>query len=377
MDFDLTAQQHDRVERIREGAAKLDGPAPGTVADRAAWQAAARLGLTGLCLPAEHGGGGLGALDTALSLEAFCDGGADTGLAFGIAAHLLACGLVLADHAAPDVRAELLPAMAAGELIAANAMTEDGAGSDVSRLATTAIRDGDVHVLDGEKSFVSNAPLADVFVVYAATEPGAGYLGISAFAVPRDLPGLRVGAALDKLGLDGCAAARVSFTCCQVPRRYLLGAENQGSAVFQNSMLWERACLPALFLGAMAAELRRCVAHAQQRRQFGRRIGDFQAVSHRLTMMKQRLDSSRLLLYRACWCIDQGKADAAESAALAKAAVAEAAVANAVDAVQVFGSRGYQATDGIGRNLTDAIGLPIFSGTTEIQREIVARGLGL
>lgn len=377
MDFDLSAPQSARIERIREGAAKLEAPAPGAVADRSAWKAAAQLGLTGLCLPEQYGGGGLGALDTALCLEAFCDGGADTGLAFGIAAHLLACGIVFAEHAAADVRDELLPGLARGELIAANAMTEDGAGSDVSRLATTATRNGEFHTLDGEKAFVSNAPLADVFVVYATTEPGAGYLGISAFAVPRKLTGLRIGAPLEKLGLDGCAAARVAFAGCRVPRRYLLGTENQGSAVFQKSMLWERACLPALFLGVMTAELRQCVAHARERRQFGRRIGDFQAVSHRLALMKQRLDGSRLLVYRACWCIDRDRPDAGESAALAKAAVAEAAVANAVDAVQVFGGRGYQAANGIGRHLCDAIGLPIFSGTTEIQREIVARGLGL
>ncbi|WP_369211234.1 acyl-CoA dehydrogenase family protein [Streptomyces flavofungini] len=377
MDFDLSPQQRRRADHIRTGAGKLPPTGPDGIAGRDCWLAAAELGMTGLCLPTEYGGGGLGALDTALCLEAFCAGGADTGLAFGIAAHLLACGTVLTDHAGDPVRAELLHGLSSGTMIAANAMTEEDAGSDLSRLATTAVADGDHYVLNGRKSFVSNAPLADVFLTYAATTPSAGYLGMSVFAVPRTLPGLRVGAPLAKTGLDGCAAAQVEFTGCEVPARYLLGPENQGSGVFQRSMIWERACLPALYLGVMEVQLDRCVAHAKHRRQFGRSIGTFQAVSHRLATMKLRLESSRLLLYRACWDIDQGHAAAAESAALAKTAVADAAVANALDAVRVFGARGYLADDGIGRQLQDATPLHIFSGTTEIQREVIARSLGL
>jgi clorobiocin biosynthesis protein CloN3 len=141
-------------------------------------------------------------------------------------------------------------------------------------------------------------------------------------------------------------------------------------------MTWERACLPAIYLGAMEVQLDQCVDRAQSRRQFGRSIGSFQAISHRLATMKQRLESSRLLLYRACWYIDQGRS-AVEAAALAKTAVAEAAVANALDAMQVFGARGYLAADGIGQQLQNAIPLNVFSGTTEIQREVVAKGMGL
>jgi len=376
MDFDLSPQQHQRVDDVRVGAGKLPPTEPDGVAGKDSWLAAAELGMTGLCLPTEHGGGGLGALDTALCLEAFCAGGADTGLAFGIAAHLLACGTVLADHAADPVRTELLRGLASGTVIAANAMTEDGAGSDLSRLATTAAADGDSYVLNGKKSFVSNAPLADVFITYAATAPSAGYLGLSAFAVPRSLPGLRIGSPLAKMGLTGCAAAQVEFTDCGVPGRYLLGSENQGSGVFQRSMTWERACLPAIYLGAMEVQLDQCVDHARSRKQFGRSIGSFQAISHRLATMKLRLETSRLLLYRACWSLDQGRS-AVEEAALAKTAVAEAAVANALDAVQVFGARGYLAADGIGQQLQNALPLNIFSGTTEIQREVVARSMGL
>ena len=377
MDFGLTSKQQAQVERIRGAAGALPRPAPGQATGKDAWRAAGDLGATGLCLPQEHGGGGMGALDTALCLEAFCAGGADTGLAFGIAAHLLACGRVVADHARDPVRADLLRGMSSGRLIAANAMTEDEAGSDVSRLSAKAVADEGCYVLSGAKSFVSNGPCADVFVTYAMTSPQAGYLGLSAFAVPRDLPGVRVSAPLAKMGLDGCAAARVEFTDCRVPERYLLGTGNDGSRIFQSSMAWERACLPALYLGVMEAQLLACVAHVRGRRQFGRRIGDFQAVSHRLAAMRQRLDSSRLLLYRACWSLDQDAADATAAAALAKAAVTEAAIANGLDAVGLFGGRGYLAADGIEGQLRDAVALQLFSGTTDIQREIVASWMGL
>ncbi|MEV4148820.1 acyl-CoA dehydrogenase family protein [Amycolatopsis sp. NPDC049691] len=376
MHFELTGEQRDLVARLRDSGPLLSTP-DREAGGRSAWETAAKLGVTGLCLPEEHGGGGLGALDTALSFEALAQGGADPGLLFGLAAHLLACGIVLAEHAHGDVRADLVAGLCSGAVVAGNAMTEAQAGSDTSRIATTAVADGDSYLIDGTKSFVSNAGLADVYVTYAMTTPGGGHLGMSAFAVPANLPGVRVAEPLEKLGLTGCAAAVVEFTGCRVPRDHLLGAENAGSGVFAKSMVWERACLPAIFVGVMDHQLRRCVDHVRGRRQFGRRLGDFQAVSHRIAVMKQRLESSRLLMYRACWLIDRDDPGAGAAAALAKAAVAEAAVDNGVDAVKVFGARGYLAADGIGQQLLDALPLHIFSGTTDIQRELVVKGLGI
>jgi clorobiocin biosynthesis protein CloN3 len=375
MDFGLTADQRKRCGDIHDSAGRLHRPpaAAGRHAGRDTWRVAAELGLTGLCLPENHRGGGLGALDTALCLEAATSGGADTGLLFGIAGHLVACGIPVARFAGADVRADLLAAMAAEPLIAANAMTEDGAGSDVSRLSTTARPDGDAYVLNGVKSFVSNGPVADLLVTYAVTDPAAGYLGISAFAVPADLPGITVGPPLAKMGLHGCAAARVEFTDCRVPARYRLGREGQGSAVFQDSMAWERACVPAIYLGVMDAQLHQCAAHARQRRQFGRDIAGFQAVSHMLATMKQRLEGARLLLYRACWLLDDPSDDATVPAALAKVAVSEAAIANGLDAIQIFGALGYLTEHGIEQQLRDAVPSTIFSGTTQIQREMIAR----
>ncbi|WP_031522767.1 acyl-CoA dehydrogenase family protein [Streptomyces sp. NRRL F-5123] len=378
MDFELSPTQIERRAAVTAAVAKRLA-AHRTTTDpelvRLAWKNIAGSGLTGLCLPEEYGGSGLGALDTALALEAFGAACSDTGLVFGIAAHLLSCAVPVGEFGAEGAR-ELLAGMASGDVIAGNAMTEDEAGSDVGRIRTTATRTEGGYVLDGEKSFVSNAPVADVFVTYAVTDPAAGFLGISAFAVPRALDGITVGEPLPKMGLDGCLAARVRFDGCVVPDRYLLGAEGSGGAIFQHSMAWERGCLFAAYLGLMEHQLAECVRHTTERRQFGRKIAGFQAVSHRVARMRLRLESARLLLYRACWLLDAGRTDVT-AIAMAKTAVSEAAVANSLDAVQLFGSSGYVAGAGIDQQLRDCLPTTIFSGTTEIQLELIARETGL
>lgn len=379
MDFDLSPAQRDRYDSVVTAVAERFA-AHQVTADpdlvRGGWKAAASIGLTGLCLPAEYGGAGLGALDTALSLEAFGRSCLDTGLVFAIAAHQLSCAVPVWAFGTAQAKKQLLAGMAAGELIAGNAMTEDEAGSDVGRIKTTGVRSGDGYLLEGEKSFVSNAPVADVFVTYAVTNPSAGFLGVSAFAVPRDLSGIIVSPPLSKMGLRGCLAARVRFDRCVVPERFLLGTEGSGGAIFQHSMAWERTCLFAAYLGLMERQLAECVRHATTRRQFGRKIAGFQAVSHRIARMRQRLDGARLLLYRACWLLDQDRQQVS-AIAMAKTAVSEAAVANSLDAVQLFGAAGYLADAGIEQQLRDCLPTTIFSGTTDIQMELIAREAGL
>lgn len=379
MDFELRAAQRERYDTILDAARAQfpGGNASGRGFSHARWRQAASLGLSGLCLPVEYGGAGLGALDTALCLEAFGRGCPDTGLVFALGAHLLACAVPIRDFGSATMREQLLPGLASGALIAANAITEDDSGSDTSRLSVTACRRGDEYVIDGEKSFASNAPVADVLLTYAATSPDAGFLGISAFVVPLGTSGVNVGEPLAKMGLEGCAAGRVRFGRCRLPSSCRLGGEGQGSAIFAHAMAWERACLFAAYIGVMDDQLERCAVHARTRRQFGRPIARFQAISHRIAMMKQRLESSRLLLYRACWLLDRQQDGYLGAIALSKAAVSEAAVANSIDAIQIFGGAGYLAPAGIERYLRDSLPTTLFSGTTEIQREIVAREAGL
>ncbi|MDT0441395.1 acyl-CoA dehydrogenase family protein [Streptomyces johnsoniae] len=379
MKFDWTDEQRARYDGTLAAVREAFPPgAPGVQEyySRKDWQRLGELGLLGLSLPAAYGGGGLGALDTAHAVAALGRGCAETGLVFGVSAHLFACGMPIADFGTEEVKRRFLPGMAGGELIAGNAITESGAGSDVSKLSVTAERVTGGWVLNGEKSFVSNGPAADVYVTYATTDAKAGPFATTGFVVDRASAGVGAGEPFEKMGLRQCPAGSVRFDDCFVPDAQVLGAPGQGGVIFQHSMGWERACLFAGYVGLADRVLEQCVAHAKERRQSGRPIGKFQAVSHRIAEMKLRTESARLLLYRACWEMDRG-GPATMAIALSKLAVSEGVLTSMLDAVRIFGGRGYQQADGIEAALRDAVPAVLFSGTSDIQRELVARELGL
>lgn len=373
MDFAWSTDQQELYDRARTfardaWARDVDG------AER--WRRAGEFGLLGLCAPVEHGGMGLDALTTARVVEAVGRGSRDLGLLFSACAHLFAAVMPVATHGSEALRREVLPRMCAGEWVGANAITESEAGSDVFAMKTRAVREGDHYRLDGAKSYVTNGPRAELVVVYAVTNPAHGYLGISAFAVRRDTPGITFGEPFHTTGLDGASVGPVYFDACCVPAEHRLGREGDGASIFRGSMAWERACLLAMYLGAMERQLDDVLAHIKTRRQFGKALGRHQAVAHRVVDMKVRLESARWLLYHACWMKDAGH-DATQAIAMAKLAVSEAAVASGLDAVRLFGGAGIVADTGIDTALADAVPALSFAGTSEIQREAIARSLGL
>lgn len=356
---------------------QVPGPVPEPDGfSREAWRFLGDLGVLGACVPCEYGGQGLGALDTARVFEAVGRGCPDTGLAFAAAAHLLACLMPIVAFGSPALRERVLPGLCSGELVAGNAMTEAEAGSDTGSLRTTATRVPDGYLLNGTKTFVSNGPVADLLVVYATTDPEAGHWGTTGFVVEADGAGVVTGEPFAKLGLEGCQAGAIEFRDCLVPESAVVGEPGQGAAVFQHSMGWERACLFALYVGLQERLIDDCVTYARKRRQFGRRIAEFQSVSNRIVDMKIRLESARLLLYRTCWEMDQGGTSGL-SAALSKLAVSEAALTTATDAVRTFGGRGFRKGFGIESALRDSVAATLFSGTSDIQRQLVAIELGL
>ena len=342
----------------------------------AAWKQCGEFGLLGLCIPEELGGMGLDALATARLAEAFGRGCEDFGLVFSALAHLFACTEPIAAHASDELKHRIVPGLARGELIGANAITEAEAGSDAFALASRAERVGDHYEITGVKSFVTNGPVADLFLVYAKTAPEHGEMGISAFVVERGAPGLTVGEPFEKAGLPTSPVSQVYFDKCRVPVENRVGDEGQGSAVFTGSMHWERACLFAAYVGAMDRQLEQTIAFAQERRQFRRPIGRRQAIAHRIADMKIRLESARMLLYRACWTVDQGR-DATLEISMAKVAISEAAVQSGLDMMQIHGGLGFMVESGVPRNLLSALPCTIFSGTSEIQRDLIASRLGL
>lgn len=340
------------------------------------WEQCARLGLTGLSVAKKYGGRGFSFTETSELIRAFGRQCPDMGLVFSVAAHLFACVMPLHEHGSPDLREQMLPGLATGRLVGANAITEDEAGSDVAAMATTAERVAGGYLLTGRKSFVSNAPAADVFLVYASTDPDHRHLGISAFVVDRHSQGLTVGAPMSKAGLQRCPASWVRFDRCFVPSDRLLGRPGQGMAIFQSSMRWERTCLFAAYLGQSERLLHRCVDHARHREQFGRPIGDNQAISHRLARMRLRTEAARLLLQQACHALDEGDRAISE-VAMAKLAVSENAVQTALEALQLFGGSGILTDTRIEQALRDALPCTTFSGTSEMQLEQITAELGL
>ncbi|MGE3841304.1 MAG: acyl-CoA dehydrogenase family protein, partial [Vicinamibacterales bacterium] len=257
-----------------------------------------------------------------------------------------------------------------------NGASEPEAGSDIFSMRTRAVREGDHYVLTGTKTFVTNAQVADLVVAYATVDPKLGATGITAFIVERGTAGMTVGRPLNKMGLRTSPMAELVFDGCRVPVANRLGREGRGVQVFECSMEWERGCILATCLGVMRRQLETCIAHVRARKQFGRSIGKFQSVANRIVDMKVRLDTCRPLVYRVGSLKDQNR-PARMEAAMAKLYVSECFVRSSQDAVQIFGGYGYMTEQEVERDLRDSIGSTIYSGTNDIQRNIIASSLGL
>jgi alkylation response protein AidB-like acyl-CoA dehydrogenase len=381
MDFGLSEEQRELTEaalafarrELNHDLAKREdaGEFP-----RDAWRACASFGVQGLPIPAEFGGTGSDPLTTALVMEALGYGCEDNGLLFSLNAQMWSVQLPLVIFGTPRQQQAYLPGMVSGDVIGGHAMTEPDSGSDALRMRTRAQRQGDHYLLNGTKHYITNAPVADVFLVYAAIQGRPGLAGLSAFLVDAATPGLRVGGSVEKMGLRTSPMGEVVLTDCLVPAESRLGPEGAGMAVFNSSMEWERSCLFASAVGAMRRQLDACVRYARTREQFGQPIGRFQGVAGKLADMYVRLEAARLLIYRVAWLKQQGRSAPAEAAA-AKLFTSEAWVRSSQEAIQTHGGLGYMKEAGIERDLRDAVASTIYSGTSEIQRVLLARMLGL
>jgi alkylation response protein AidB-like acyl-CoA dehydrogenase len=344
--------------------------------DNEGWKSCARFGLLGMPVPEKYGGLGLGLSELVAVMEGLGYTMRDHGLLFSINAHLWTNTLPILVYGTEEQRQRYLPGLSNGELIGANAASEPGAGSDIFAMRTRAERRGDGYVLNGQKMFVTNATVADLFVTYATIDPALGAMGVTAFIVESRSPGISISRKLHKMGLRTSPMAEVIFEDCSVPAVNRLGREGRGVQVFEASMEWERGCILASSLGLMRRQLEACLAHARQRKQFGQSIGKFQSVANRLVDMKVRLDTCRPLVYRIGWLKDRNRPATLE-AAVAKLYVSECFVKSSLDAVQIFGGYGYMTEQEVERDLRDAVGSTLYSGTSEIQRNVIARCLGI
>jgi alkylation response protein AidB-like acyl-CoA dehydrogenase len=343
---------------------------------RAAWSKCAAFGIQGLPLPTDYGGSGADAITTMLAFEALGAGSKDGGLLFSIAAQMLSVQIPIARFGTEEQKQRFLRPLCAGTCIGAHAMTEPDSGSDAFALRSTATKTTDGYVLNGRKTFITNAPVADLFLVFARTDPAAGIMGVSAFLVERSCEGVSIGAPMEKMGLRTSPMADVILEDCCVSVGDRIGSEGMGYAIFNASMAWERSLILACNLGAMERQLTRCIAYGNERKQFGLPIGKFQAIAHRIVDMKLRLDVARLLSYRAAATLTADENPTME-AAIAKLYVSEAWVQSCLDAIQIHGGYGYATEYEIERELRNAVSGTLYSGTSEIQRNIVAKALGL
>ncbi len=335
-----------------------------------------QFGVQGLPIPEEFGGSGADPTTTIAVMEGLGYGCQDQGLLFSINAHLWTNSIPVLKYGTARQKSAYLPRLCDGSLIGANGASEPGAGSDIFSMRTRIVKDGDDYVLNGTKIFVTNAPVADVFAVYGTLNPQQGAMGICAFMIDKQTPGLSVGKKMDKMGLRTSPMAELVLENCRVPASALLGREGRGAEVFNCSMAWERACILSACVGTMRRQIEKCADYARTRKQFGQPIGKFQSVANRIVNMKLRYETARLLIYKVGWLMEQGKS-ADMDAAMAKLYVSESFIQSSLDAVQVHGGSGYMTDLEFERELRDAIGSTLYSGTSEIQRNIIARGLRL
>ncbi|WP_338925326.1 acyl-CoA dehydrogenase family protein [Mycetohabitans endofungorum] len=343
---------------------------------RDGWRRCAEFGLFSMAIPENCGGAGAPLSDLLAVMEGLGYGSEDLGLLFSLNAHLWTVALPLAIHGTLAQRSRFLPGLMDGSLIGANASTEDEAGSDVFSMRTQAVRDGDSYILNGSKTYITNAPIADLCVVYATIDPTLGPLGVTAFLVETTNPGLELSPPLEKMGLRTAQMGRITLKDCRVSANAILGREGRGVKVFESAMEYERGCILATTLGAMRRRLEACITHARTRRQFGQPIGKNQAISHRIADMKVNLDAACELVYRVGRLKDAGK-DATLEAACAKLFVSETYTQFSIDALRIYGAQGYLAETPTERGLRDAIASLLYSGTSDIQRNIIATELGL
>lgn len=342
--------------------------------DRAGWLACARFGIQGLVVPAEYGGAGLDPLSLTVAMEGLGYGCCDNGLLFALGAQICSIQAPLMRFGTPEQKQRYLPGLCDGTVIGAHAMTEASSGSDAFSLATTAVPDGDDYVLDGSKCFITAAPLADVALVFAKTKPGGGFAGVSAFLVDRGTPGLEIGPPMVLAGLHTAPLGTLALQECRVPATQMLGGPGSAFAIFNHSMEWERSHILASAVGTMQRQLEAATAHV---RDLAHGDGEgSQVLAHRIVDLELRVRTSRLVLYEVAWLRSQGRSASVESA-LAKLWVSESYLAASLDVLAVHGTAGDLESTGLARELHDAVGSRIYSGTSDIQRNIVAARLGL
>ncbi len=340
------------------------------------WVACAKQGILGLYVPEKYGGRNYDAVTTVCVMEGLGYGCADNGLTLALNGQMWAVQEPIVKFGSEEQKQKYLPGMIRGELFGAHAMTEAQSGSDAFSLDTRAAKVEGGYILNGRKIYIGLAPVSDIILTFATIDPTLGRWGVTAFIVEANAKGIVLESAKSKMGLRTSPMGDVVFKDCFVPDSSLLGKPGAGASIFANSMEYERSFIFSSHVGSMARQLEQTIQFANERKQFGQAIAKFQTVSNRIVDMKIKLETARLFLYRVARLIDQNKSPAME-AAMTKLVVSELFLENSLDAIRIHGGKGYLSEYGIERDLRDAIGGVIYSGTSDIQRRVIAGLLGI
>jgi isovaleryl-CoA dehydrogenase len=336
------------------------------------WRKLGDMGLLGITVDEIYGGTGLGYLAQSIAVEEISRASAAVGLSYG--AHSNLCVNQIFRCGTEAQKQQYLPALCTGEHVGALAMSEPNAGSDVVSMQLKAEADGDSFLLTGNKMWITNGPDADVYIIYAKTEPSAGSRGITAFIVERDTEGFSRNTKLDKLGMRGSNTCELIFDRAPIPKANILGQLNKGSAVLMSGLDYERTVLAAGPIGIMLACLDAVLPYIHERAQFGQAIGEFQFIQGKVADMYAELGASRAYLYAVAKACDRGEATRKDAAAVILY-TAEKATQMALQAIQILGGNGYTNDYPVGRLLRDAKLYEIGAGTSEIRRMLIGREL--
>jgi butyryl-CoA dehydrogenase len=375
MDFELTDEQQLTREAVREFAEAEVAPIAAEL-DRdhrfpsELLPTLADMNLMGMPYPEKEGGAGADYVSYVIAIEELSRACASTAVI--MAAHTTLGTWPIFKFGTEAQKERYLRDMASGRRLGAFALTEPAAGTDAGAGTATAVLKGDEYILNGSKIFITNAPFAEIYIVFAKTDPARGTRGMSGFIVEKDTPGFSVGEAEHKLGIRGSSTPPLYFADCRIPKDALLGGEGNGFKVAMQTLDGGRICIAAQALGIAQAALDASVAYAKERVQFGKPIAALQAIQWMIADMATEVDAARLLAYRAASCVDNGRPYSTEGA-MAKLFASETATRVAGKAIQIHGGYGYTESYPVERNWRDAKITEIYEGTSEVQRMVIAR----
>lgn len=380
MDF-LCSEEQEAFIKVVEKFARKE-VAPGAEErdetgkwDDVLWKKIGAMGLCGLPISEEYGGGGADAVTSFLAYEAFMREGLDAGVYLSLGAHIFICSIPILLHGSEEQKQKYLPKLASGEWIGALALTEPNVGSDAAGIETTARLEGDHYIINGSKMFITNGSNADVFLVMASTDRSKRGNGVTAFLVDKGTPGLEVSRKLNKMGHRSSPTAELAFVDMKVPVSSVIGKVGEGFHATTDALVWERGVfLAAESVGIMGAVLKLSLEYAKTRKQFGRPLAEQQMIREKLAEMKYLYDAAYLLSLKACWMKDCGK-DGKYEAGIAKAFYAEALAKVTDHGVQIHGGYGYMREYHVERLYRDQKLMAIGGGTTEIQKLIISSNL--